>query len=175
MAELKTEPDVRRFRFQGRAHSVTASNVITGLSGQIDRHVGTRWVASIVFADGFGVTMAARTSLPLPAPHVCEWMEQSAIALNREATGGSGHWVVAINLRKGEPVLVWRDDDGDIRIAMEISTKGTTALEDYSPTRICELGLRALDDAHRAIEEMNLGRFGTIKLAQGEAPAPLSH
>jgi hypothetical protein len=166
MSETKERPRQARARVVNcgmRLHGVPDRIVPVDLAGQLERHVSPRWYAVVMFSDGQGVCMAAHNEIPSPAEHVTQWMVQAAIALNHQLHQG-GHWVVAWS-DAGEPVVVWRDGDGDIHVAVEVSVKADQ-IEGYDIRRVVDMAAQALAESRERLRWLERSSAQVVKLAQ---------
>lgn len=148
-----------------RLHGVPDRIVTVDLSGQLVRHVGPNWYACVMFSDGRGVCLGADDAVAAPPEHVVNWMAQTAVALNRELHS-NGHWIVAWSDAQ-EPVILWRDGDGDIHTAVEVAAKVET-IEAFGIDRVTQFAAEALAESRNRVALLELTRSQIVKRAQGE-------
>jgi hypothetical protein len=151
-----------------RLHGVPDRIVSTDLAGQLERHVSPEWWAVVMFSDGKGVCIGVHDRIPSPPEAAVQWMVQAAIALNREIQAG-GHWVVAWSDAQ-EPVLVWRDGDGDIHVAVEVSVKAEQ-IEAYEVSRAVAMASQALAESRERVRWLENGPQQIVNLAQRNSAA----
>lgn len=151
-----------------RLHGVPDRIVGTDLAGQLQRHVCPGWYAVVMFSDGRGVCMGVHDEIPSPPEAAVQWMVQAAVALNRELHHG-GHWVVAWSDAQ-EPVLLWRDGDGDIHVAVEVSVKADK-IEGYEVQRAVAMAGQALAESYERVRWLENGPQQIVNLAQRNSAA----
>lgn len=93
--------------------------------------------------------MSAHDNVAAPSDAVLGWMTEAAANLNRQIHSG-GHWIVAWS-HAGEPVLLWRDGNGAMRVAAELAVRAE-ALPDYAAERVVQFGARALTEMRTRLE-----------------------
>jgi hypothetical protein len=149
-------------------HRIPDQIVTTGLSGQLARHVGHHWYAVIMFADGRGAAIGAHNHTPVPSEDKIEAMARWAVALNRDLHE-DGHWIVAWSSAEQCPVLLWRDADGDIHIAIEVAVdaRDPRGLEAYDRARILNAGAEALTVLRAQVMKAAVLPNQQVNLAQG--------
>lgn len=153
----------RAVRCGVRLHGVPDQIVMASLAGQLHRHVGADWYACVMFSDGDGICLGARDGVVPPPENVIAWLADKAIVLNKELHN-NGHWIVAWSPAH-EPVLIWRDGDGDIHVAVEVSAKAET-IDTFDRVSILTQAAKALSEARERVGFLELGRGQTHRLAQ---------
>jgi hypothetical protein len=157
---------LQRFKVSGRVHTVNDFVVTADLRGQLDRHVSPGWYAVVFFSNGRGIARGATADTPTPAPYILNWMMKVAEALNRQANHG-GHWVVAWADRQ-EAVLLWRDADGDVHVAIDVDAK-PSQVESYTPAHLIALGEQGIAEYHTRNSWVDPSQKEIINLAQRAA------
>lgn len=165
--ELMPHLSHRTWKKPRQAHTTPTPVVLMGMTGQLERHVGPHWTAAVIFSDCRGVTLTADPSVKLPPRRACEWMESTVYLLNLRINHG-GHWVVAWTIG-GEPVLLWRDGDGDPHVAIEIAA-GANNLHLWGIDRVEAQAEEGWHRAHELVSQMDLAKRQQVKLAAGETP-----
>lgn len=171
MTEATTTPGGTRFRQVNcgmTLHRIPDNIVTTGLAGQLDRHVGHHWYAVVMFADGRGAAMGATNHTPAPPAETLNAMAQWAVALNRDLHE-DGHWIVAWSPGEQCPVMLWRDSDGDIHVAVEVAVdkRDRRGLDAYTRVRILEIGSEALSALRTQVMKAAVLPRQQVNLAQG--------
>ena len=153
----------RQVRCGVRVHGVPDQIVVADLKGQLRRHVSPGWYACILFSDGRGACMGESDDVADPPEHVISWLAARAVDLNRMLHQG-GHWIVAWSAAQ-EPVLIWRDGDGDIHTAVELGVKAD-AIDTHDTARVLDNAARALVETQERERWLELGSGQQHKLAQ---------
>jgi hypothetical protein len=162
----------RKFKVGYRVHTVPDVIVIADLAGQLERHVSPGWYAVVFFADGRGAAMGADAATPTPADYIVSWMVKVAVALNRQANHG-GHWVVGWADRQ-EATLIWRDQDGDVHVAIEVDCKPSN-VESYTAEHLIQLGEKGIAEWHMRNSWVDATGNEVVNLAQRAALAQRRH
>lgn len=155
-----------------RVHTVPDFIVTADLMGQLERHVSPGWYAAIFFSDGSGVAMGADAATPTPPAYIVSWMVKVAVALNRQANHG-GHWVVAWSDRQ-EASLIWRDQDGDVHVAIEVDAK-PSQVESYTAEHLVHLGEKGIAEWRMRSSWLDPSKNEIVNLAQRAALAQQRH
>lgn len=140
---------VRSLSVGVRVHGVPDNLVTAGLARELAQHVGADWYAVVLFSDGGGAAMPAYDSVPSLSDDVLRWMAETAAHLNRHLHSG-GHWIVAWS-NAGEPVLLWRDGDVVMRVAVELAVKAD-GLAGYGVERVVEFAASALAEMRTQLD-----------------------
>jgi hypothetical protein len=149
-------------------HRVPDRIVTTELAGHLERHVGHHWFAVVMFADGRGAAMGATNHTPAPAEPALQAMAKWAVALNRDLHE-DGHWIVAWSPHEQCPVLIWRDADGDIHLAVEVAVdkRDPRGMDAYDKPRILDIGAEALGTLRAQVMQADVMGRQKVNLAQG--------
>lgn len=168
MDQAMTSParsQARRINCGMRVHGVPENIVMASLAGHLHRHVSPGWYAAILFSDGTGLALGETDDVPEPAEHVIQWMGRVAMTLNRELHQG-GHWIVAWS-DSLEPVLLWRDGDGDLHVAVEVAVKADK-LDAYGLDRVVQFAAEAQAEGRIRLGLLALSQGQIVKRALGQ-------
>lgn len=157
----------RTWRAFGRFHRVENDVACAGLIGQLNRHVGKRWTGFLLYADGSGISMPSGPDVPAIGADLWNHLRGWAEALNAQMADG-GHWVVAWDHAAGEARLLFRDDDGDLQVVVEIDERMPKILL-WAPHDVLRQASAALAIQRTKINDLGADR-PTVRLARGERP-----
>lgn len=156
------------FRCAPGLHRVPDGIVQAAVADQLTKHIGRNWIACLITSLGHGVIRGSAAGVGTPDRNIQSLLTGIAIALNKHESR-EGHWVVAMNLDEHEVAAIWRDQDGDVHLAIDFGEP--VKIGAWTEIDFAAQASAALDELKKRHRDLDKAKLPEIRRALGEEPA----